>query len=427
MSRKRKKTPKANAAVKAARRRAQLNTQVASPPADMSASPDLFSRILADRAGFDARRLKDAAPVAAALVAELTGLAPRLSDADLEDELCVRLGTILVELDDRRPVERSISPDIFAEALLDAAASAVRAATGAEVRPAAGRVLAVIAGVLPDPFGDAAIDVLANLRNGPPGEDLPEAPPQRSLAGEILVVRDRYGSRFGIAAPFASGTTPRWYLWDVDACDLQPLTVYSGFYPSPDAALAAWQEGVGTFAAAGTTWGKADDFTTLRQLLPVSEGPMRLGGETPQQFAEYYRSRRLAETVRLRPEIATAPEPHCDTAGAATTFAAWLDGQETGLDSADLPDIAASLAEIWKGITGVAFDSCSPHRVAYAIRYIHDDYQDSYGDMLLAALPHWIRWLAERTGATTEMVDRALQAVRVDPDIDANPQVRHTE
>jgi len=133
------------------------------------------------------------------------------------------------------------------------------------------------------------------------------------------------------------------------------------------------------------------------------------------------------ECVALPCRGARVPEPHCDTAGAATTFAAWPDGQETGLDSADLPDVAASLAEIWKGLTGVAFESCSPHRVAYAIRYIHDDYQDSYGALLLAALPQWIRWLAERTGATAEMVDRALQAVRVDVDLDANPQVRLTE
>jgi hypothetical protein len=51
----------------------------------------------------------------------------------------------------------------------------------------------------------------------------------------------------------------------VDACGYEVVTVHSGFYPSADAALAAWQQAVGPSAAEATH--PDDDTDTLDALL----------------------------------------------------------------------------------------------------------------------------------------------------------------
>ncbi|KUL29189.1 hypothetical protein [Actinoplanes awajinensis] len=367
VSKKRKKPSKPNAAAKAARLRAQRPVE---------SMMDVDSRVRTDRERFDAARREASVAPAAALVAELTALAASRSDVELADELCARLGPLLSELDARKPVTRMISPDIFAGALAQAAT--------ANDGPDAPRVLSALAGVLPQSFTGAA------------------APP----VGETRWTRDRYGSRYGITASFPAGDGERWYLWDVDTCALLVATVHSGFYPTAEDALAAWQQGVGEFAAAGTTWGEIDDRALLRKLLPVSEGDLRMGGETADQFAEYHRCRRLAESLLQLP----APPP-AEPADAASLFSAWLTERGTTLSTDDVHDVAASLTEIWGGARDISFDTFSPHRVAYTKQYVHDDYDEAYGSLLLATLPEWIRWLASTTGAEPELLDRALEAV----------------
>jgi hypothetical protein len=62
-----------------------------------------------------------------------------------------------------------------------------------------------------------------------------------------LWARDVYGSRRAVVAPFASADGPdRWYLWDVDTCGYEIVTVHSGFYPTAEAALTEWPDAVGT-------------------------------------------------------------------------------------------------------------------------------------------------------------------------------------
>jgi len=79
------------------------------------------------RRQLDERRAFLAAAAAESMIAELVGLAATRSDFDLEDELCVRIGRTLTELDDA-PIDDHVGPNTFAEAVIDAAAEAVGAA-----------------------------------------------------------------------------------------------------------------------------------------------------------------------------------------------------------------------------------------------------------------------------------------------------------
>ena len=71
-------------------------------------------------------------------------------------------------------------------------------------------------------------------------------------AGNPLVARDAYGSRFLLVAPFGYDheSADHWYAWDIDSCWL--LTVAgAGVFESAQDALAEWQHAVGP-AASGT-------------------------------------------------------------------------------------------------------------------------------------------------------------------------------
>jgi len=94
-------------------------------------------------------------------------------------------------------------------------------------------------------------------------------------AGDPLVARDAYGSRFLLVAPFGDdGEAPdHWYAWDIDSCWI--LTVAgAGVFGSAQAALAEWKHAVGP--AAGTALSPSASETTARLLAPCLEtGPLQ--------------------------------------------------------------------------------------------------------------------------------------------------------
>ena len=258
--------------------------------------------LAAYRRHVDARKASLAAVAAEALVAELVKLAPVPPDSDLEDDLCAHLGVRLREWADG-PIDDRVGPNLFAEAAVTAAAAAVTAAldevtTEPEGWRAPWRVLAATARIVPFPLSETAADAIEHLRDLPGGHVLPKTSDGPTATGEVLWTRDAYGSRFGITTAFSTPNGPdRWYLWDIDACGHQAFTVHSAYYPTPEQALAAWQAGVGRLAAGETIFAPVDDPTLLADLMPAEEGFLRAGGENADQFAEYHRSKRLAEAV----------------------------------------------------------------------------------------------------------------------------------
>ncbi|MEV4281110.1 hypothetical protein [Actinoplanes xinjiangensis] len=392
VSRKRKKSSKSTVAVRAERRRAHTR-QVR------------MARSLRDvAAGYEsgrAMRIESARPHAVALAAEL--MASSRTGTALEDDLCARLGPLLADLD-QRPLEEYVGPDHLAAALVGVLHDA------GDDEPAR-RVLAALAAILPSPL-------------------LPRTgveSPDPVVTGEVCWTRDRYGSRFAVVAPFATPEGPvRWYLWDIDACTFIPLPVHAGFYASPEEALAAWQVGVGAFAAGGTSWRRIDDSGLLADLLPASTEADTLGGESVEQFTEYHRCRRLAEVVRDLPPVLSPSAPETALDVGPERFVSWWRRRARGPEPADLEVLAEDMFDSWPAAAAALFDTCSPHRVASVSHQIRDEYRDG-ADALLALLPAWVTWLSERTGLPAELRERALARIGAGTGPDGDPMRRVAE
>jgi hypothetical protein len=375
------------------------------------------------RRQLDERRASLATAAAEPMIGELVGLAATRSDSDLEDELCVRIGRTLAALDDA-PIDDHVGPNTFAEAVVDAAVKAVDTALAgpADSWTHAWRVLAVVAGVLNYPLSERALESIDELRVRPGGSLLPPTPAGPAITGPVLWTRDAYGSRYAVAAPFRTGDGPqRWYLWDIDACGHDAFTVHSRYHTTPDEALADWHAGVGAPAADGTVFTSVDDPGVLADLMPREQGMMRPGGENVEQFAEYHRSKRLAEAVLdavepVRSDRSSAPA-RLDRTTAATLFAAWLAEHHPERPRPDnVDELATELADSWQ-INGPAdlYHTCSPHRVALAVAHIRDYYQDDFAAELVALLPDWTAWLADRNATPAHLADRSRPHAHGEP------------
>jgi hypothetical protein len=338
--------------------------------------------------------------------------------------LCTRIGAVL-HAQAQAPVDGLVGPNLLAEAVVTAAAAAVRAALAdpagqPEAWRAPWRVLTAVAGVLPFPYDEAAAEAIGQLRDDPGERLLPAMPPGPAVTRRVLWTRDAYGSRFGVTAAITTdGEAPRWYLWDIDACGHQAFTVHSGFYPTPDQALAAWQAGVGQVAAAGTVFAPVDDEWLLAELMPAEEGFLRAGGEGADQFAEYHRSKRLGQAVtQTLKRPATPRRAGLDAAAAAAEFTAWLRTHRAEPPQ-DLDELATELADSWciNHIDAV-YATCSPHRVALSMLHIRNYYLDEFADRLIALLPDWTRWLADRNTTPPHLADRCLTYAHGEPHTD---------
>jgi hypothetical protein len=400
VSRKRKKKPSKSGRSRVAQR---------GPAPDLSERDrdqlaDVLRGLTANRELTTARRTSLAAAMATELVADLVAAVANQPDMIVADALCLRLGTVLSEADQAPPADH-VSPPDLAKALVTAAVAEVEAGQ-ADAWP----VLTAVAGILPYPDGDTAGKAIARLR-----DTASEQGP--AVTGQVRWTRDRYGSRFAVVAPISTADVPmRWYLWDIDACGHQALTVHSGFYATPEAALAEWQAGVGRIAAADTALAAVDDPWLLAELLPMEEGLLRSGGETAAQFAEYHRSRRLSEAVKqAMPRQGARPDGGLNVATATVEFTAWMRARDADQPT-DIDELVTELADSWclNNIDAV-FTTCSPHRVALCVLHLRNFYLDDFADQLVALLPDWTRWLAERNATPPELADRCLPYAQGEP------------
>jgi hypothetical protein len=314
-------------------------------------------------------------------------------------------------------VEDMVNPEDFTGALLSAIDERLHEAEEGDADVAVlQRLLAVVAGVLPFPLNKSAHDLVAEHLDARAAQRVARG---RAVTGPVLWARDVYGSRWAVVAPFTSVDGPdRWYLWDVDTCGYEVITVHSGFHRSAESAMAAWRESVGQ-AAASANLTAVDDRETLGDLLRGEVEGIRIGGEDQEQYAEFLRSRRLGriarEAVRRVRGRASVPLTAAD---AKTRFAQRLRqiGYHDGM-AGDRPDegpagadeLAAEMADSWSPRNHpTLYPFCSPHKVAVAVLHLRDYYQDDYAAELVAILPEWIRLLAEHTGMPAELTERCL-------------------
>jgi hypothetical protein len=271
-------------------------------------------------------------------------------------------------------------------------------------------------------LSDTAADTIEHLCSLRGGQVLPTTPDGPTVTGQVLWTRDAYGSRFGVTMAFSTPNEPdRWYLWDIDACGHQAFTVHSGYYSTSEQALAAWQAGVGCLAAGETAFAPVDDPSLLADLMPAEEGFLRAGGESAEQFAEYHRSRRLAEAAIKAVEPShPAQRADLDAATAATQFTAWLRAHRVDPPQPDdLEELVTELADSWCMDSPAAlYHTCSPHRVALTVLHLRNYYEDDFAAQLVALLPDWTSWLAARNGTVPQLAERCRPYALGEPHVE---------
>lgn len=376
-----------------------------------------FGELFEHRRKLAEHRTALAGNAAGSMVDALVTAAPGCSDDDLEDALCVRYGAAMIQYDGG-VVEDMVNPEDFVGALLAAIDERLHKAAevGADVAILQ-RLLTVVAGVLPFPLSESARELVTEHVGARQARHVARG---RTVTGPVMWARDAYGGRWAVVAPFASADGPdRWYLWDVDACGYEVVTVYSGFHLSAENALDAWRESVG-HAATGAALTPVDDPETLDDLLRGELEETRLGGEDQQQYAEFLRGRRLGKTVRealRRTRRGTHVRLTADDA--RQRFAQRLrqlgyhdgppgDGSDDGPAGAD--ELAAEMADFWSPRQHpTLYAACSPHKVALNVLFLRDYFKGDFAAELVAVLPEWIRFLAEQTGMAADLTERCLE------------------
>jgi hypothetical protein len=183
--------------------------------------------------------------------------------------------------------------------------------------------------------------------------------------------------------------------------------------------VAAWRESVGQAAAGEAVLTAVDDSETLDALLPGEVEEIRIGGEDEGQYAEFLRSRRLGATARKAVRrVRGQAFVRLTAADAKAQFAQRLrlidhhggivgEGDDAGPVGPD--ELAEELAESWSPRDHpTLYPFCSPHKVALAVLHLRDFFREDFAVELVAVLPEWIRFLAERTAMPAELTERCL-------------------
>jgi hypothetical protein len=114
---------------------------------------------------------------------------------------------------------------------------------------------------------------------------------------------------------------------------------------------------------------------------------------------------------------ATPIPPDVDRTATVALFASWLRQHRPGRSqSADLTELVSELADSWHigGPTSL-YRTCSPHRVALVVEHIRDYYQDDFAADLIALLPDWTAWLADRNATPAHLADRCRSYAHGEP------------
>jgi hypothetical protein len=234
-------------------------------------------------------------------------------------------------------------------------------------------------------------------------------------AGEPLLARDAYGSRFLLAAPFAydEGEPDHWYAWDVDTCWVSHV-VGAGAFGTAEDALAEWSDAVGP-AASGAGLSPCPAGLSAVLLAPcLAVGPLAeiLTGYEPRELVrEYYRMRRRAQvlTVPADDEAGLAQSGTDDVQGA---FLDWYAARHEGVPEA-VTAAAGTLASEWGLYNGAdrrSFYSCSPHRIEMTAELIRAEHDADCADPVVGLLPEWTQWCLAQNGVDGDLAARSIAA-----------------
>ncbi len=235
-------------------------------------------------------------------------------------------------------------------------------------------------------------------------------------AGEALVARDVYGSRYVLVAPFryGGGAPDHWYAWDIDLCWID-VVVSAGVFASAEDALREWRDAVGAVAS-GAALSSCPAEKTAELLAPcLRTGPladMLQGNEPRDLIREHYRLRRRARDLTGSADAAGSWS--FDAGRAPDAFAAWYAARHDDVPGA-VTETAGTIYEMWGPHAYPderSFYACSPHRIEMAAHLIRESYFADHAHPALRLLPEWTEWCIERTGLDGDAAARSREAAR---------------
>jgi len=236
-------------------------------------------------------------------------------------------------------------------------------------------------------------------------------------AGEPLVARDTYGSRFLLTAPFSydGGAPDHWYAWDIDFCWID-VVVGAGVFASAEDALGEWRDAVGPMASTPDLSPCPTGMTTRLLAPSLRTGFLAdtLQGYEPRELIrEYYRQRRRARDLAVSADTG-AGSPPFDAGQVHDAFLTWYAARHYDVPAATAVAAGTILAE-WgshKAPDECSFYASSPHRIEMAAHLTREGYVPDDANQALRLLPEWTQWCIEKSGLGGTAADRSREAAR---------------
>ncbi len=245
--------------------------------------------------------------------------------------------------------------------------------------------------------------------------------PGIKVTGDVRVMRDAYGTRFGVIASFCypGGVDPSVYLLDIDACGFVGLAG-AGVFDDVEEAAAAWRDQVGV-SAEGLTPAPATAESLACLVYCEHEEENVRGDESRTLMDNWFRGPRrmrdIHEALRERGMVLPEYSPRyhdIDVAPMADPFAEWYSQRHGHQPNREAVE---ALAEEWlEGMLPGTEHSVSPHRSEHFRELIADWRDDPVTEMVLTLLPEWVRWNGEQAGVPAHLIERAAAAALVGPD-----------
>ena len=250
----------------------------------------------------------------------------------------------------------------------------------------------------------AATNRLRKLIGRVPGQDAGPRWPldvRRLRAdGDVVRLRDVWGTRYGVIAGFSYGGRDRSvFLFDVDT-DFYNVVVGAGDFDDMEQAAAAWRQRVGD-AAADARVQPVDHADQLGCLVHLDMDETSLPAIPDRSVTDNWfgAQRRLAELRTALRRSGTGPIVavslyDVDTDPTVDEFAQWFRGRHGAEPDREA---AAALADEWmSGVIPETRYSVSPARLHHQCELIADWIDDELTRTATALLPDWVNWLAER-------------------------------
>ncbi|MGH3195880.1 MAG: hypothetical protein ACRDOH_09685 [Streptosporangiaceae bacterium] len=273
-----------------------------------------------------------------------------------------------------------------------------------------------LASIGPYGLGGYAAQQAAQAAKSLPPEGLAQQPdwlallPGIEATGDVHVLRDGYGTRFGVIAGFAypGGVDPSVCLLDFDASEYLSLAG-ADVFDDAEQAVAAWRK------HGGDTADGMEPVTpeVLAWLSHAEHSEELISGPGSQLLDEYFRGPRRVQDITRKLGGRHADLPRADPVPAQEAFTAWYSERR-----GEIPDQGAveALAEEWLDVMLPGTEhAVSPRRSAAFRDQITSWWDEEDADGALTLLPEWVRWNGELAGLPPHLIGDAVSAAQGDP------------